>query len=260
MVATSANFVVVDNSASFYSGVFSDFSRTKVTLLTKIEDCSGAVSDLASFFNFRFLNSTGKPPSVIPLSSQAKTSLIVPLSLSGTNESLYFFHNPDDAGDPVRISSSNLLPQTFYANVKSGPRENVSIFCDRMPRPGNDTEFDFSLFTVIRRVLITLSSSGPGPPFLRFLVPESWADTNSARWINSTAVFEHAVIRLYDDRWEGPNFVTIGNRSFVFGHALDDATFQTLGLHMATNSHEVLGGLTRFWESIWANATEYGAG
>jgi hypothetical protein len=56
--ATSADFVVIDNSAYVYSGVFADFSATRLTLLTKIEGCSGAVGDLASFFNFRFLNST----------------------------------------------------------------------------------------------------------------------------------------------------------------------------------------------------------
>jgi hypothetical protein len=198
--------------------------------------------------------------SVIPLSYQAKTSLIVPLFVDGTNESFYFFHNPNDGGDPIRISSGDFLPQTFYTNANNAPRENVSIFCNRIPRPRNDTEFDFSLFTVIRRVLITLSSSDRNPPFIRFLVPESSAATDDVRWINSTAVFPHAEVRLYDGKWEGPNFVTIGRRAFVFGHSLDDATFQTLGLHMATDSREVLAPLAHFWDRVWANATEYGVG
>jgi hypothetical protein len=197
---------------------------------------------------------------VISLSSQAKTSLIVPLLLNETNESLYFFHNPDDAGEPVRISSGNFLPDTFYAKANSATRENVSIFCDTVPSPRNGTEFDFSLFTVIRRVLITLSSGDGNPLVIRLLVPQSAAATDDWRWINSTAVFPNAVIRLYDGRWEGPNFVTIGTRAFVFGHSLDDATFQTVGLHMETNTSQVLAGLAGFWEGISANATNYGDG
>jgi hypothetical protein len=249
----SANFVVIDDTAYHVPHLFESENYSKV-LFTSLPSCSGAVSDLVSFFDFRYRNLTdAHPPRIISLSSHAKTSLIAPLKIGGTSDTLYFFHNPDGSGDPVRISSADLLPQTFYLNT-ADPKANVSIFCDHVPSP---TAGDgFSLFTVVKRVLIALTNADD-PLSVRLLVPRRWAAGNHSRWLNATVAFRQADMRLYDERWEGANFIVIENHAFVFSHGIKDEAFRLLGFHMATTAKGVVDKLNQFWDNVWENATTY---
>jgi hypothetical protein len=246
---------VIDNSAFLFQHLWEESPEANNSvLLTEIRECNGAVLDLVSFFNFRYLalRATRKPR-IIPLSSHAKTSVIAPLKIGKSDDILYFFHNPDEYGDPVRIASSGILPATFYGNTQK-PVADVSVFCDHIPAPaaGNG----FSLFTVIKRVLIALTSATPGLS-VRFLVPEKWAEGNSSRWLNATVAFRQAELRLYTPEWEGSNFIVIEKRAFVFSHGVKDEEFRRLGFHWATNSSSVVARLNEFWNDVWENATSY---
>jgi hypothetical protein len=256
-VNVSGNFIVIDDSAYLVGHLFDAAPYSQLLFTTIASSCHTAVIDLVSFFNFRYRHLTTKhAPVIIPLSSHAKTSLIVPLKITGTDQTLYFFHNPGDSGEPVRIASGDFLPSTFYlsAGIGKSASTNVSIFCDKIPSPASANPF--SLFTVIKRVLITLTNS-KGDAYLRFLVPKKWAATDESRWLNSTAAFENADVRLYDGEWEGSNFITVGGRAFLFSHSLDDASFQRLGFHVSTNHTGVVATLSAFWETVWRNATNY---
>jgi hypothetical protein len=253
----SANFFVIDDSAYLAAHLFETGNYSQVLFTQLANGCPDAIADIVSFFNFRYRNLTAKArPAILPLSSHAKTSLIAPLKISDTNQTLYFFHNPGDLGEPVRIASGDFLPLTFYLSAGAGvaANTNISIFCDKIPSPaGVDS---FSLFKVIKRVLITLTNSG-GHACLRFLVPERWASLDESRWLNSTAAFDKADVRLYNSTWEGSNFIVVANRVFLFSHSLDDASFQRLGFHLSTNHTAVFHTLSGFWDSVWWNATRY---
>jgi hypothetical protein len=257
--AIGANFIVVDDVAFLFRGFFTDYGDADATLLTTISGslCSGALEDIVSFFNFRYLAARGAVGAIVPLGLHAKTSVVAPLQIGTSREMMYFFHNPDGDGDPIRVSSSGLLPESLYLNAGKGPHANVSIFCDRMPSPA--VSANFSLFRAIIRVLIAVRHMDVGRHGFRInlLIPAAEAERDASRWLNATAAFAHAELRLYDGPWSGPTFIVIGERAFVFSHALTDQEFDTRGFHMSTNSTEVVRNLTDLWNEVWSKAARY---
>ena len=252
----SFGFVVVDTAAFVFSGVFAD-SANRLTALTHITECSWAVDDVAGFFDFQYLRLNDRIPHIVPIDMHAKTSLIKPLALH-PNSSMYFFHNPVECGDPLRIATSNFLPQSLYIDANEKPMSNISLYVDDVPAPNNGT--NPSLFTVLKRILIKVSKdSGPAKNiFVRLLVPKSGNTTDKQRWIRSIASFNNADVRLYEDTYKGVNFIEVGGRVFIFSHTLNDGPdANQLGFHMSTNSTDVVDTVTAFWNTMWTSATPF---
>lgn len=253
----SFGFVVVDDNAYIFSGVFPD-NLQRLTALTQISECACAVDDVVGFFNFQFLRINNLVPSVVPINMHARTSLIKPLKL-GTNGSLYFFHNPVEVGDPLRIATSTFLAQSLYINANENPMANISLYVDDVPAPNKGV--DPSLFTVLKRILIKVSkdTGEANDIYIRLLLPSRGNTTDAQRWIKSISAFRNADVRLYDNVYEGVNFIEVGGRIFLFSHTLNDGSDTTpIGFHMSSNNTEIVSSLVSFWNSVWDVSVPFG--
>lgn len=246
-------YIVVDQQAYIFKGGFA--AEDTMTVLTSISECETAVKDIVGFFNFQYLRLRGEVPKTVPISMQAKTSLIKPLRVD-SNETLYFFHNPSSDGDLIRISTTDILPPSLYANANTEPQTNISVYSDDVPVPSIKVESN--LFTVLKRILIKVSKDTRSTVNVRLLVPKKYMSTEKSRWINGTAAFNLADVRLYDSEWTGPNFIEVGGRVFLFSHTLNDGEYHNqLGFHMSTNSTKVVESVKQYWNQVWDTAEVY---
>jgi hypothetical protein len=249
----SFNFVVVDDFAFVYSGPFSD-PNNKTTVIG-FENCRTAVNDLVNFYEFQWLNATGSLKTIRKVKGQARTSVIQPLKVESSTNTLYFFHNPRGRGDLIRMATEDIIPRSIYNNANIGPRADVWVFCDRIPAPSIDYRFSFS--KVFKRVLLMEAYKENGLR-IKFLVPKTRSDAYETRWLNATNALNNSEIRLYEDELKGPNFIIVGQRAFVFSHSMSDVVVANeVGLHLATNVSQVVEGLTNFWNQTWSSATLY---
>ncbi|OHT06954.1 hypothetical protein TRFO_24923 [Tritrichomonas foetus] len=166
-------------------------------------------------------------------------------------ETFYFFHNPSVYGDPLRISTADLIQSTLYLNANSEFTQNISFFSDKIP-PYTNKEFSF--YQVFTRVLMAGSSTLP--IYIKYLVPEGQEIDNP--WINTTAALSSTRIRLYKESSVGAQFMLIGNRAFVFSHSLcDDDVESNLGFHYSTNLSEIVKTLRNYFDTVWESSQKY---
>lgn len=255
---TSMGFAIIDKAVYIFNEILNDASDSH-SLLTTFYDCDMVHADISSFYDYQIMKINQKLPYVIPIKQHAKTSVTRPMKLpikvksnnSNIPQTFYFFHNPISLGDPLRISTSNLIQSTIFYNSNKWPKDNVSLFTSLIPPYTNN---NFSFYQTFTRVLMANTVN------ILYLIPKSELSRNSSiPWLSTTAAFENAQVYLYNEEFKGPNFIVIGNRAFVFSHPIDDNNVQyNLGLHYSTNSSQIVNLLLSFFKDVYANhSTQY---
>lgn len=250
----SMGFAVIDNISYMFNEILQDASNLH-SLLTTFTDCDIATNDMNSFFEYQVMKINNKLPSIIPIKKHAKTSAIQPIQIpiqnSDNYETFYFFHNPLKLGDPLRISTSNLIMSTMFLNSNGSPKQNVSLFTDIIPPYTNN---NFSFYQIFARVLMANTMNFDNVNIF-YLAPQSENSNKSTNWwLNTTAAFDDANVNLYYDEYKGPNFIIVGNRAFVFSHSIDDYKVQyNLGFHYSTNSTMIVDYLSNYFNDVYAN-------
>ena len=244
----SVGFVVIDDKAFMFNELFSSY-ESRTSLITEFNNCDACVQDILSFFNYQWKRIQKKLPDIIPIKYHAKSSLISPFHLPSDEETFYFFHNPTLSGDPLRISTSDLITSTLYANAYSQTHKNVSLFSSVLPPY---TGLSFSLYQIFSRILMATDDPGFS---IKYLIPKS---EKYSPWINSTAALSGSEIYLYDNSSTGPQFILIGNRVFVFSHPLNDVDIENnIGFHYSTNSSIIVQKVQNYFDECLKSSEIY---
>lgn len=252
----SMGVAIIDNNAYLFNDIFSD-TNNHYSLLTSFNHCEIAVQDIKSFFLFQILRIANKLSKIVSITHHAKSSLIWPFYLpskSGEDKSstFYFFHNPAKYGDPLRISTYDLIQSTVYFNSNTAPKKNISLFASKIPPY---TDLIYSFYQVFTRVVMN-NQEHHNDIFFRYLVPQS-QNTSENWWMKTTAALQNTEIRLYDDSLIGSNYMIIDNRAFVFSHPIDDSIVnENLGFHYSTNSSDIVKVLQDHFDDIFMNDSQ----
>ena len=244
----AVSFIVTDDTALMYCPLFENRTGiSKKHSYLAISSCKTAIDDIVNYFNFQWLAATGKDSRIKKLSDMAKTSVTIPLYINKTQESMYFFHNSPFGGEAGRIGTSYIIPEIIYNTPV-----DIYLFLDSIPSLNNDQiGKSVSFFTVFKRILIAKKHR------INYLVPNISID-NSRRWLNATAAFSSAQIRLYDAEDIGPNYMLIGNRTFIFSHSLKGKVVdEQIGFHFSTNSVDFATKLKSKYKEVWKSSTPY---
>jgi hypothetical protein len=244
----SVSFIVTDNTALMYCPLFENRTESyKKHSYLYIGKCSTAIDDIINYFNFQWIAASGQASRIKKLSDMAKTSATIPLYINESRESLYFFHNSPYGGEVGRLGTSDMIPEVIYKTPV-----DIYLFLDSIPSLNNDQiGKSVSFFTVFKRILIAKKHN------IFYLVPNISVE-NHKRWLNATAAFSSAQIRLYDAQDIGPNYMLIGNRTFIFSHSLKGKVVdEQIGFHFSTNSEQFAKAMKTKYREVWNNSTPY---
>lgn len=250
----SMGFAVIDNISFMFNEILRDSSNS-YSLLTTFFDCDIASNDMNTFFEYQVMKINNELPSIVPIKQHAKASVINPIYFvnqnSDNDQTLYFFHNPLNLGDPLRISTSNLIMSTMFLNSNESPKQNVSLFSDAIPPY---TNYGFSFYQTFTRVLMANTMNSDNIKIF-YLAPQSEnVNFSSNWWLNTTAAFDNAIVNLYYEEYKGLNFIIVGDRAFVFSHSIDDCIVQyNLGFHYSTNAIKIVNYLSSFFNDVYSN-------
>jgi len=244
----ASNFLIVDEFAIFLCSPFDYIldQNENHTCLT-FSDCITAVDDLMGFYDYQWRLANNLQTNVQRLKQRALTSLINPVRINDTFDTFYFFHNSPHVGETLRISTSDFLPSI----ILNSPYP-VSIFLDDIPSLIDDqNEYDMSFFIIFKRFLSSQKHT------IRYLIPSN-TTTVPKQWLDTTAAFSKARIRLYDQKSSMTNFLIIGNRTFVFSHKLKgkSVTLDT-AIHFSSNSSVFSNDLRNYFDYVWSISKPY---
>ena len=233
-------FLVCDDN-----GYFAPFitTRDSVDQLLAFSNCKTCADDIQSFIDFFVLYEQENLPIVIPFDLQAKTSAIMPVQL---NHSEFFtFFNPDDIIFPLRITTIDVIE-----DMLSDEPEELYVFTQNLPILNSYTGFEatqFSLYLNIKALLLRNRTK------IYFLARNQTviSDKNSV-WCHSLSNFDNFNIKVYPEEYAGPNFIIVGNWTFLFTHPIKSHNInEYISLHVAVKDDEVLNKSKAFFESVW---------
>ena len=244
----SINYIITDDSSLFLCSPFDFnylFNNPKTCL--NFNSCQTAIEDLINLNNFIFLKSKKLLPFVNSINMQSKTSLINPLFINNSKDSLYFFHNSPKISEIGRIGI-----ESFFDSILMNSPFNISIFLNHIPSLIDDQLFyPISFFTLFKRFLSTQTH------IIQYLIPYN-DNLIPHQWLDTTAAFIKAKIKLYNITTTLSNFIIIGNRTFIFSHdLLGKNILNYSSLHFSTNSSIFTYHLKKYFNNIWNKSITY---
>ena len=243
----SYTLLLCDNQAILYSPLFTSKTDDTPIAFVTISDCQTGIDDIANYFNFQCLGANDKSRRIQKLKDMAKTSLTIPLYIDNGNESLYFFHNSPYGGEVGRFDTSEVLPSIIYNTPY-----DVKVYLESIPSLDNDQiGYSISFFTMFKRLLIAKQHK------VRYLVPKSCLE-NMKHWLDATAAFSNAEIGLYENKQISPNYIILGDRTFVLSHPMKGKIVdEEIGFHISSNSHSFSHSLQQHFDEIWNVSQPY---
>ena len=240
------SLLLCDNQAILYSPLFITNNDKSIAYIA-MKDCQTGIDDIANYYNFQWLAANNKNKRIQKIKDMAKTSLTIPLYINNGDESIYFFHNSPYGGEVGRYDTSAVLPSIIYNTPY-----NVSVYLDAIPSLNDDQiGYSISFFTMFKRLLIANQHK------VRYLVPESCLD-NMKHWLDATAAFSDADIRLYKNNQLYPNYIILGERIFILSHDMKGKTVdEQIGFHFSSNDKLLSDSLQENFDAIWNISEKY---
>lgn len=233
--------VVIDNSDSYFvPGLFGSTQLNTIQFIT-FKECACIGSDIINFFDYYEYIINDSFPTVLKNSLAAQSSGSRPTLIHDDYYS-YFAHTPGSIIYPLRYGLDLIL----IAHFSEQPDE-IRIFSRNSPRiplkQYKRYQSDFSFYILIRGLIML------GKTKIKWLVSEKSEFTNLNSALTSYDNFD---MRVYDQKYEGPNFIITKNDTLIFSYSIDTNYIEKYySLHYNTDSSQIRENLTDYFDNIW---------
>lgn len=233
--------VVIDHIDSYLvPGLFGSTELNTFQFIT-FSECECIANDILNFFSYYEYIIYDSFPTVLKNSNAAQSSGSRPTIIHDDYYS-YFAHTPGSITYPLRYGLDLILIAQF-----SEQPEEILIFSKNSPRipvkQYKKYQLDFSFYNLLRAIIFL------GKTKIRWLVSEESDFTSINSALTSYDTFD---MRIYDKKYEGPNFIVTKNDTIFFSFSIDSNFIEKYySLHFNTNSQLARQYAKTHFERVW---------